>query len=129
MAGQTRIHIDDVEGLGAFLELEAVLGSRQSAEQGLAAVARLMALLEIEERDLVDVAYIDLLEAEEATGVRLTGNFAMAPAASVAGLYFAHPAARYFSLGKIGSDQLEAYAARKGIAPAEAAKWLGPNLV
>jgi 5-methyltetrahydrofolate--homocysteine methyltransferase len=59
----------------------------------------------------------------------LTENFAMTPASSVAGLYFAHPDARYFSLGKIGRDQLEAYASRKRVRPEEAAKWLGPALL
>ncbi len=71
----------------------------------------------------------DLLDAENAIGVHLTGNFAMTPAASVAGLYFANPGARYFSLGRIGREQLDAYAARKRITQKEAARWLGPNLV
>ncbi len=66
-----------------------------------------------------------LLDAEKATGVRLTENCAMTPAASVAGLYFAHLEAKYFSLGKIGRDQLEAYAKRKGVAVEEAEKWVG----
>lgn len=62
MVGQTRIHLDRVEGLGEYVELEAVLGPDQSEAEGRASVARLMAALGIEERDLVDVAYIDLLE-------------------------------------------------------------------
>ena len=70
----------------------------------------------------------DLLDAQAATGVRLTENFAMTPASSVAGLYFAHPEAKYFSLGKIGQDQLQAYAAQRGVTPEEAARWLGPAL-
>ncbi len=57
----------------------------------------------------------DALGAERALGVRLTGSFAIAPAASVAGLYFASPEARYFSVGKIGGDQLADYARRRGI--------------
>jgi 5-methyltetrahydrofolate--homocysteine methyltransferase len=52
----------------------------------------------------------------------------MWPAASVSGLYFAHPAARYFTVGRIGRDQVESYAARKGMDVAEAERWLSPNL-
>ncbi len=69
-----------------------------------------------------------LLEAETRTGVRLTENFAMYPGASVSGLYFAHPDAQYFGVGKIERDQVEDYARRKGMSIAEAEKWLGPNL-
>ena len=52
----------------------------------------------------------------------------MPPAASVSGLYFAHPAARYFNVGRIGRDQVEEYAARKGMTVAEVERWLAPNL-
>ena len=52
----------------------------------------------------------------------------MLPAASVSGIYLAHPAARYFAVGPINADQVADYAARKGIAVAEAERWLGPNL-
>ena len=52
----------------------------------------------------------------------------MSPAASVSGLYFGHPKARYFNVGKLGRDQIEDYASRKGWAVAEAERWLGPNL-
>ena len=69
----------------------------------------------------------ELLDAPE-TGIELTESFAMAPAASVSGLFFGHPDARYFAVGRIGRDQLEDYAARKGIAPSEAERWLRPNL-
>ncbi|MGQ0384795.1 MAG: methionine synthase [Gammaproteobacteria bacterium] len=69
-----------------------------------------------------------LLDAEAATGIRLTESFAMHPAASVSGWYFSHPEARYFAVGGIGKDQLEDYAGRKGIAAAEARRWLAPNL-
>ena len=69
-----------------------------------------------------------LLDAERATGIRLTESFAMHPAASVSGLYLAHPEARYFSVGRIGRDQLERYAARKGVAPESIAHWLGAQL-
>lgn len=68
-----------------------------------------------------------LLQAER-IGVHLTEHCAMAPAASVSGLYFAHPESRYFSLGKIGRDQLAAYAQRKGWTLAEAETWLRPWL-
>jgi 5-methyltetrahydrofolate--homocysteine methyltransferase len=52
----------------------------------------------------------------------------MLPAASVSGLYFAHPQARYFTVGRIDRDQVEDYAARKGLAPSEMERWLAPNL-
>ncbi|TML77721.1 MAG: methionine synthase [Actinobacteria bacterium] len=68
-----------------------------------------------------------LLGAEE-TGLALTETFAMTPAASVSGIYLAHPDARYFSVGRLARDQVEDYAARKGVSPAEAERWLRPNL-
>jgi 5-methyltetrahydrofolate--homocysteine methyltransferase len=70
----------------------------------------------------------DLLQADEATGVSLTESFAMLPAASVSGLYFAHPEARYFAVDRITKDQIEAYARRKSISIEEAERWLSPNL-
>ena len=69
----------------------------------------------------------DLLGAE-ALGITLTESFAMQPAASVSGVYFGNPAARYFAVGRIGRDQVEDYAARKGITVSEAERWLRPNL-
>jgi 5-methyltetrahydrofolate--homocysteine methyltransferase len=69
-----------------------------------------------------------LLDPERAAGIRLTETFAMHPAASVSGIYLAHPESRYFAVGRIGRDQLASYAARKGITVEEAAKWLAPNL-
>jgi 5-methyltetrahydrofolate--homocysteine methyltransferase len=69
----------------------------------------------------------DLLGAE-AEGLELTESFAMLPAASVSGIYLHHPEARYFSVGRIGRDQVADYAARKGIDVAEAERWLGPVL-
>ncbi|KAA3612974.1 MAG: methionine synthase [Calditrichaeota bacterium] len=69
-----------------------------------------------------------LLDVENSAGINLTESFAMLPAASVSGWYFAHPEARYFGLGKIGPDQLQDYAHRKGISLLEAEKWLGSNL-
>jgi 5-methyltetrahydrofolate--homocysteine methyltransferase len=69
-----------------------------------------------------------LLDVESNTGMKLTESFAMWPGSSVSGLYFAHPDSRYFSLGKIGRDQLEDYATRKHMTVEEAERWLGPNL-
>ncbi|MEI6070777.1 MAG: methionine synthase [Verrucomicrobiae bacterium] len=69
-----------------------------------------------------------LLDAERHTGITLTENLAMSPASSVSGLYFSHPQAKYFSVGKIGRDQTASYAARKGMTLAEAEKWLRPHL-
>ncbi len=68
-----------------------------------------------------------LLDAP-AAGIELTESCAMWPAASVSGLYFAHPAARYFTVGRIGRDQVESYAARKRMDIAEVERWLSPNL-
>jgi 5-methyltetrahydrofolate--homocysteine methyltransferase len=69
-----------------------------------------------------------LLHVEANTGMKITESFAMWPGSSVSGLYFAHPQARYFSLGKIGRDQVEDYAERKSMTLAEVERWLGPNL-
>ena len=70
----------------------------------------------------------DLLGAEAATGIQLTESSAMHPAAAVSGYYRAHPEARYVAVTKIGQDQLEDYAARKGMVVADAARWLAPLL-
>jgi 5-methyltetrahydrofolate--homocysteine methyltransferase len=69
----------------------------------------------------------DLLRAKEA-GLELTESYAMTPAAAVSGVYLAHPLARYFSVGRLGQDQVEDYAARKGMSLEEAERWLRPNL-
>ncbi|MEX2631318.1 MAG: methionine synthase [Tistlia sp.] len=69
-----------------------------------------------------------LLGCEPALGIRLTESFAMTPASSVSGWYFGHPEARYFGVGRIGRDQVEDYAARKGWSLEEAERWLAPNL-
>jgi len=69
-----------------------------------------------------------LLDVEASIGLKLTESFAMVPTAAVSGFYFAHPDARYFSVGKIDRDQLESYAERKGMSVVEAEKWLMPNL-
>jgi len=70
----------------------------------------------------------DLLDVEKNTGMVITESFAMWPGSSVSGLYFAHPEARYFTLGKIGRDQVEDYALRKGMTVEQVERWLGPNL-
>ncbi len=70
----------------------------------------------------------DLLDAEAHTGIRLTESFAMTPAAAVSGWYFWHPDARYFGVGKIGRDQVEDYARRKGMPVETVERWLAPNL-
>src|SRR6187200_832918 len=69
-----------------------------------------------------------LLDAEKAAGVKLTESFAMWPGSSVSGLYFANPESFYFGVGKIERDQVEDYAARKGMSVAETERWLAPVL-
>jgi 5-methyltetrahydrofolate--homocysteine methyltransferase len=71
---------------------------------------------------------LELLEAEARAGVQLTESFAMFPGAAVSGYYFWHPESHYFGLGRIGRDQLEDYATRKGIPVDDMARWLAPNL-
>lgn len=70
----------------------------------------------------------DLLSVEKQTGITLTEHYAMLPAASVSGFYLAHPEAKYFAVGKIGKDQVEDYACRKGMDVHTAERWLSPNL-
>ncbi|HEX7450153.1 MAG TPA: methionine synthase, partial [Pirellulales bacterium] len=70
----------------------------------------------------------DLLGAEQVAAIKLTESFAMHPAASVSGLYFAHPESRYFSVDRITRDQVEDYARRKQMTVAEIERWLSPNL-
>ena len=70
----------------------------------------------------------ELLDVEDATSIRLTENYAMWPAASVSGLYFAHPESKYFPVGKIGRDQVEAYADRLGIGVEQVERWLSSTL-
>ncbi|MEN8148313.1 MAG: methionine synthase [Planctomycetota bacterium] len=69
---------------------------------------------------------MELLGADR-IGAGLTESCAMTPAASVSGLYFAHPEARYFAVGRIGGDQVEEYARRKAVSPTEAERWLTQN--
>lgn len=70
----------------------------------------------------------DLLQARELSGITLTENFAMYPASAVSGLYFAHPEAKYFGVGRISKDQVESLAIRKSMPIEEMEKWLSPNL-
>jgi len=70
----------------------------------------------------------ELLDVEENTGIWLTESKAMVPTAAVSGLYFSHPESRYFAVGKINKDQLEDYAARKGMDRKVMERWLGQNL-
>ena len=69
-----------------------------------------------------------VLDVEAATGMQLTESYAMWPGSSVSGLYFAHPEARYFTLGKIDRDQVVDYGRRKAMSADEVERWLGPNL-
>lgn len=70
----------------------------------------------------------DLLQVEQKASITLTESFAMLPAAAVSGFYFAHPEAKYFAVGKIGKDQVEDYALRKGMDLRTVERWLSPNL-
>jgi 5-methyltetrahydrofolate--homocysteine methyltransferase len=70
----------------------------------------------------------DLLDVEKHTGIKLTESFAMWPGSSVSGLYFAHPESKYFAVGKLGKDQVEDLAKRKGKSVSEMERWLGPWL-
>jgi 5-methyltetrahydrofolate--homocysteine methyltransferase len=74
------------------------------------------------------ITLFSLLDAERATGITLTENFAMLPAASICGLYFSHPDSRYFAVGKIGRDQVLDYQRRKGLDLRAIERWLGPYL-
>jgi 5-methyltetrahydrofolate--homocysteine methyltransferase len=70
----------------------------------------------------------ELLDVERTTGMRLTETCAMWPGSSVSGLYFAHPEAKYFAVGKLDRDQIADYARRKGMPVPEVERWLGPYL-
>ena len=73
-------------------------------------------------------ALFGLLNATSNAGIELTESNAMLPASSVSGYYFSHPESAYFGIGRIGKDQVEDYAGRKGIAVEIAERWLSPNL-
>jgi 5-methyltetrahydrofolate--homocysteine methyltransferase len=70
----------------------------------------------------------ELLGVEQAIGMKLTESYAMWPGAAVSGWYFSHPDSKYFAVAQIQQDQVEDYAARKGMTLTEAERWLGPNL-
>ncbi|WP_057884075.1 methionine synthase [Tsuneonella troitsensis] len=70
----------------------------------------------------------DLLDAPRNAGLTLTESFAMLPTAAVSGFYFGHPESQYFGVARIGSDQVEDYAARRGVSIEQAERWLRPNL-
>ncbi|MEQ1795764.1 MAG: methionine synthase [Nitrospira sp.] len=70
----------------------------------------------------------DLLQVERTAAITLTESYAMLPAAAVSGFYFSHPEAKYFAVGKIGKDQVEDYARRKGMDLRTMERWLSPNL-
>jgi 5-methyltetrahydrofolate--homocysteine methyltransferase len=74
------------------------------------------------------LALFRLLEAETHTGVQLTESMAMWPGSSVSGLYLAHPESYYFGVAKVERDQVQDYAARKGMSLDEAERWLAPVL-
>ena len=65
---------------------------------------------------------------ERQAGIKLTESFAMWPGSSVSGLYFAHPESKYFAVGRLGKDQIDDLARRKGMSLAEAERWLAPVL-
>ncbi|HEX8387516.1 MAG TPA: vitamin B12 dependent-methionine synthase activation domain-containing protein, partial [Sphingomonas sp.] len=69
-----------------------------------------------------------LLDAEANTGLSLTDSFAMLPTAAVSGFYFGHADAEYFGVARIGRDQVEDYARRRGVDVQQAERWLRPNL-
>ena len=91
-------------------------------------VALLVAVPYLLSQGLVNAAIQMLPEFEAATGIKLTESFAMWPGSSVSGLYFAHPEARYFAVGKLGRDQVIDYHVRKGMPLADVERWLGPYL-
>jgi len=74
------------------------------------------------------LALFALLDAERTAGVELTESFAMLPTAAVSGFYFSHPQSQYFGIGRIGRDQVEDYAKRRGVSVEQAERWLAPNL-
>jgi 5-methyltetrahydrofolate--homocysteine methyltransferase len=102
-------------------DLEALLGERY---QGIRPAPGYPAQPDHTEKQTL----FSLLDATAAAGIVLTESFAMTPAASVSGLYFAHPQAHYFGVGRIERDQVADYAARKGWDLETAEKWLAPIL-
>ncbi|MEG3085904.1 methionine synthase [Sphingomonas sp. PB4P5] len=74
------------------------------------------------------IQLFEMLDAHKATGATLTESFAMLPTAAVSGFYFGHPQAEYFGVARIGPDQVEEYATRRGVDLDTAKRWLRPNL-
>ena len=122
------------EGFAAYLH------ARSRAEWGIAGTATLDDILHEKHRGIrpgfgypacpdhsEKFKLFELLHAEDA-GIALTESAAMTPAASVSGLYFAHPQARYFTVGRVGEDQVVSYARRKGSSIGATERWLSPNL-
>jgi 5-methyltetrahydrofolate--homocysteine methyltransferase len=108
-------------GRGETLELEALL---RESYRGIRPAPGYPACPDhTEKRRLFDV-----LGAEERAGITLTESFAMLPAASVSGLYFSHPEARYFQVGRLGLDQVQDYRRRKGMDLRTVERWLAPHL-
>jgi 5-methyltetrahydrofolate--homocysteine methyltransferase len=106
---------------GESLDLPAIL---REEYQGIRPAPGYPACPEHSEKQIL----FDMLHAGEHTGVTLTESYAMWPPSSVSGLYFAHPLSQYFNVGRISRDQVEDYAARKGVSIDQAEKWLGQNL-
>ncbi len=106
---------------GESLEMEEILREKY---QGIRPAPGYPACPEHSEKRVL----FDLLQAEEKAGILLTENFAMYPAASVSGYYFAHPQAQYFNLGRIGKDQVQDYARRKNLPVEEVERLLNVNL-
>ena len=105
------------------LIFERLWSLRQSVVAPPGMVDRVLAdYKETEKRKLFELLHAPRL------GMALTESCAMSPAASVSGIYLAHPDSRYFTLGKIGRDQIEDYAARKHMSVEELERWLAPNL-
>ena len=96
----------------------------QEGYQGIRPAAGYPACPDHTEKDVL----WELMDVEQNTGISLTESKAMVPTAAVSGVYFAHPQASYFALGRINKDQVLDYAARKGMTPRDAEYWLAPNL-
>jgi 5-methyltetrahydrofolate--homocysteine methyltransferase len=106
---------------GETLDSEALINEQY---QGIRPALGYPACPDHTEKDLLWA----LLEVQEKTGIWLTESKAMVPTAAVSGLYFSHPEARYFAVGKVTEEQVAEYARRKGMDKSEMEKWLGPNL-
>jgi hypothetical protein len=119
--GTSQRELNDLRNTARTAILRGELpAARAAIDRGLAATAA---------GDKAEQAWaFRLLDAETATGLKLTESYAMWPAAAVSGFYFSHPESRYFGVGKIGRDQAADYAARKGWSLEQAERWLAPIL-